>query len=86
MPTIADGPATIPTELMAAVMALPPDTRRELAEQALASLHTPAPLSPEWKEEIARRLKDQDEGRARYYTLEETMEHLRRVAVEEGRS
>ena len=47
---------TVPAEVMDAVMALPPDARRELAEQALASLHTPAPLSPEWKEEIARRL------------------------------
>lgn len=72
-------PTTVPAEVMDAVMALPPDARRALAEQALASLHTPAPLSPEWKEELARRLKAMDDGQMPSYTLAEAMGYLRAV-------
>ncbi len=74
---------TVPAEVMDAVMALPPDARRALAEQALASLHTPAPLSPDWKEEIARRLAADDAGQMKGYTLEETAAYLQTV-VDEG--
>jgi hypothetical protein len=84
MSPVADAPAAIPPELLDAALGLPPAARREMGERLLASLHTSPPLSPEWRDEIARRLAADDAGQLRGYSLSETAAYLQAV-VDEGR-
>jgi putative addiction module component (TIGR02574 family) len=65
--------------LFTAALTLPPAEREELAERLLRSLDEAdsATLSPAWKAEIERRLKEIDDGTAELVDGEEVMEWLR---------
>ena len=65
--------------VLAAALALPPQEREEVAERLFRSLDGDgeAALSPEWKAEIQRRLKEIEEGTAELVDGEEVMKWLR---------
>ena len=65
--------------LLSAALTLPPAEREELAERLLRSLDGSeyVALSPEWKAEIERRLKEIDDGTAELVDGDEVMQWLR---------
>jgi putative addiction module component (TIGR02574 family) len=75
-------------ELIDRAMRLSPIARESIAFELLDSLHGPSEDPEEvrkaWKAEIARRIEAVRNGTMKTYTLEETMEYLRKV-VDEGR-
>ena len=58
-------------ELLEEAMTLPRAERSFVAERLLESLDQDTPLSPEWNEEIARRIARRESGESRVYTREE---------------
>lgn len=68
--------------LLTAALALPPADREEFAERLLRSLDGSeyVELSPAWKSEIDRRLKEIDDGTAELIDGDEVMEWLRSKA------
>ena len=58
-------------ELLEKAMALPRAERSFVAERLLESLDSDASLSPEWSEEIARRVSRRESGESRVYTQDE---------------
>lgn len=68
--------------VLEAALALPEAEREELAERLLCSLDDAeaASLSPEWKAEIGRRVKEIDDGTAELIEGEEVMRWLRSKA------
>lgn len=65
--------------VLEAALALPVAEREELAERLLGSLDdaASASLSPEWKAEIGRRMKEIDDGTAELIDGEEVFRWLR---------
>lgn len=62
-------------DIEAQAMALTPEQRSELIERLLAKEDSFA-LSPEWEEEIARRVADFEAGRTQFIPAEEAMARL----------
>lgn len=60
---------------------LPMQERAALASRLLASLdeHVDAGVDAAWSEEVARRLKDIDEGKVKMVPGEEVMQRMRRI-------
>jgi putative addiction module component (TIGR02574 family) len=75
-------------ELIDRAMRLSPAARQSIALELLESLQGPPEDAEEvrkaWKAEIARRIEAVRNGTMKTYTLEETMQYLRKV-VDEGR-
>lgn len=71
----------IAEKLMSAVLELPSEERALLAEKLIESLDpvSDEPLSPEWQEEIRRRCREIDEGRARLVDAAEVFEETFRA-------
>ena len=65
--------------LLTAALTLPPEDREEMAERLLRSLDGTeyVALSPAWKAEIERRLKEIDDGTAELVDGDEVMRWLR---------
>ena len=73
--------------ILSAALTLPPEDREELAERLLRSLDGTdyVALSPEWKAEIERRMKEIDDGTAELIDGEEVMRWLRSKYEEKAR-
>ena len=82
MTTALEAIGAVPTAVMDAALGLPPEARRRLADLLLESLAAPGSLSPEWKEELARRLRAEEAGQMRFYTPDEVDAHLAAVDAE----
>ncbi|MEX1362395.1 MAG: addiction module protein [Nannocystaceae bacterium] len=63
-------------EVLQAALALPSDEREELVGALSHSLE-PASSSPEWQEELARRLQKIEAGDAVFHDAEEHLQALR---------
>ncbi len=63
-------------EVLQAALALPTDEREELVG-ALSSSLEPIALSPQWQEEIARRLQRIEDGDATFHDAENHLQSLR---------
>jgi putative addiction module component (TIGR02574 family) len=67
------------TEIMDDVLALSRTDRSYLATKLIESLDAESELSPEWMEEIERRVKSIDDGTARRIPHNEVMAEARRI-------
>lgn len=67
--------------ILTQALTLPEEQRVEIADQLYQSIH--GPVDPEveaaWEEEIARRLKEIDEGRVEMMPWEQVRDELRRM-------
>jgi hypothetical protein len=75
---------SLPAGLIEVIRSLPPAAKAELAK-LLAEPSEPNPpfeISPEWRDEIARRIAALDSGEMPTYSLEETMAYLEKVDLE----
>jgi putative addiction module component (TIGR02574 family) len=66
-------------QLITAALTLPPEEREEIAERLLKSLDGTdyVALSPAWRAEVERRMKEIDEGRADLVDGEQFLRWLR---------
>lgn len=96
-PPTLPAPLTL-EQLAAAALALPEKDRASLVEQLLQTLPPDDPdeglddaplswdeLSPEWREELQRRIDDLESGRVQGIPWEEVKAEGRRILDEEGR-
>lgn len=63
-----------PKEIVDAALQLPPEQREQVINELWASLD--GDLGDEWEDEIQRRVKDVDDGRARTIPAEEVFSRL----------
>jgi hypothetical protein len=75
---------SLPTGLIEVIRSLPPAAKVELAKLLTepSEPNPPFEISPEWREEIARRIAAVDSGEMPTYTLEETMAYLEKIDLE----
>jgi len=84
----ASTPSSLPAGLADVVRSLPQAAKDELAK-LLTEPSDPSPpfeLSPEWREEIARRIEAVRSGRILTVPVEESIARLRRFAAEGARA
>ncbi len=65
--------------VLSAALALPDAEREEIAEVLFESVALPEKLSPEWAEEIQRRITEIDEGRATLIPAEQVFAEVRAI-------
>jgi putative addiction module component (TIGR02574 family) len=69
--------ATIPDDLTAAALRLPPALRAELAERLIASLEDDLPVHPEWRAELDRRDEELDRDPSLAHPADEVFRRIR---------